>query len=137
MTAREILRAARDADRQIEEAEERAERMRARLEAGRMSALTGMPRGGGTDWTATADALMELEQALNARTRAMCAVKRRALAIIDSVAEARRREALELHYLDGLTWEDVAERMGIGVRQAQRLHAEALEAARGPEDENA
>ena len=34
-----------------------------------MSSVTGMPRGGSGDWTQTADRLIELEQAVNERTR--------------------------------------------------------------------
>ena len=66
MTAKEFLRRARSVDRRVDEATERAERVRAKLVAGRMSSLTGMPRGGSGDWTQTADRLIELEQAVNA-----------------------------------------------------------------------
>lgn len=134
MTAKELLRAARGIDRRIEDAAERVERMRARLEAGRMSAINGMPRGGAGDWTATADALIELERELNARVREMCSIKRRALACVESVAEARRREVLTLYYIDGMMWETVAEHIGVGIRQVQRLHAEALAEARVEEE---
>ena len=41
MTAKEFLRMARGADRRIDKAQERVERLRARLEAGRMSRITG------------------------------------------------------------------------------------------------
>lgn len=68
MTAKEFLRKAREVDRYVDEAMERVERLRAKLEAGRISQLTGMPRGGSSDWTVTADRLIELEQKVNART---------------------------------------------------------------------
>ena len=126
MTSKEFLRRARSVDRRIDEALERVERLRARLESGRMSSITGMPRGGGADWTETADKLIELEQAVNARVREMCAVKRQAMEAIDRVEEARLREVLELYYIDGFTWEQVAERMGYEVRQIYRFHGMAL-----------
>ena len=69
MTAKEFLRRAREVDRRVDEAHERAERLRAKLESGRMSSVTGMPRGGGADWTETADKLIELERVVNQRTR--------------------------------------------------------------------
>jgi hypothetical protein len=126
MTAKEFLRRARGADRRIDEALERVERLRAKLEAGRMSSITGMPRGGGADWTLTADKLIELERAVNGRIREMCALKCMAMEAIDRVEDARLREVLELYYIDGFTWEQVAERMGYEARQIYRLHGMAL-----------
>ena len=134
MTAKEFLRQARDIDRRIDHAAERVERLRARLEAGRMSRITGMPRGGGSDWTETADRLIELEQAVNARVRDMCQIKRQAIAAIDAVDDARYRELLELYYIDGKTWEQVAERMGYDRRWVTRLHGMALQKVKVPEE---
>lgn len=133
MSAKEFLRRARTVDRRVDEALERVERLRARLEAGRMSSVTGMPRGGGADWTDTADRLIELEQAVNRRIREMCALKREAMEAIDRVEDARLREVLELYYIDGFTWEQVAERMGYSERQTLRLHGAALLRVRVPE----
>lgn len=126
MTAKEFLRQARDADRRIDEAMERLERMRAKLEAGRMSNLTGMPRGGAVDWTETADRVIELERRVNARIREMVRHKQAAMDAIDAVEESRLREVLELYYLDGYTWEQVADTMGLDARWVYRLHGKAL-----------
>lgn len=126
MTAKEFLRQARDADRRIDEAMERLERMRAKLEAGRMSNLTGMPRGGALDWTETADRVIELEKRVNSRIREMVRQKQAAMDAIDRVEEARLREVLELYYLDGYTWEQVAEQMDMSDRHVKRLHGIAL-----------
>ena len=135
MTAKEFLRRARSIDRRIDEATERVERLRARLEAGRMSSITGMPRGGAGDWTVTADRLMELERDVNARVRDMCRLKRLAQGAIDRVEDARYRELLELYYIDGYTWEQVAETMEYDVRHVTRLHGEALLKVRVPKEE--
>ena len=126
MTAKEFLRQARGMDRRIDKATERVERLRARLEAGRLNQLTGMPRGGNADWTETADALIELEKDVNARVREMCRIKRMAMEAIAAVDEARYREVLELYYLDGFTWEQVSKVMSYDVRQVYRLHGKAL-----------
>ena len=134
MTAKGFLRWARGVDRRIDEATERVERIRARLEAGRMSSVTGMPRGGVQDWTATADRLIELEKDVNARIREMCRLKRLAQEAIDQVDEARLREVLELYYIDGYTWEQVARRMDITERWALILHGRALLRVRVPEE---
>jgi len=134
MTAKEFLRRARAADRLIDQATERVERIRSRLESGRMSNITGMPRGGAADWTDTANALIELERRVNERVRDMCRLKRLAMDAIDQVEEARLREVLELYYLDGYTWEQVAEQMGYSRRNVTTLHGVALRKIKVPEE---
>ena len=134
MTAKEFLRRARTVDRRVDEAQERVDRLRARLEAGRMSQITGMPRGGGADWTETADKLIELEQRVNARTRKLVQWKLAAIDAIDAVEEARLREVLELYYVDGYSWARVAERMGLDLRWVYRLHGRALLCVKVPEE---
>lgn len=127
MTAKEFLRRARSVDRRVDEATERVDRLRAKLEAGRMSKITGMPRGGASDWTETADKLIELERQVNARIRDMVRLKQAAMDAIDRVEEARLREVLELYYLDGFSWDQVAQRMELDVRQVFRLHGRGLQ----------
>ena len=134
MTAKEFLRRAREVDRRVDEAQERAEQLRAKLEAGRMSSVTGMPRGGGADWTETADKLIELERVVNQRTRELVRWKLAAIDAIRAVEEPRLSEVLELYYIDGLTWEQVAQRMGITERWALILHGRALLLATVPKD---
>ena len=133
MTAKEFLRRARTVDRRVDEAHERVERLRARLEAGRMSQITGLPRGGGSDWTETADRLIELERRVNSRTRELVRWKLAAMDAIDMVEEANLREVLELYYIDGYTWEQVAQRMGVDLRWVYRLHGRALLRVKVPE----
>lgn len=134
MTAKEFLRRARSVDRRVDEAQERVERLRARLESGRMSSVTGMPRGGGSDWTETADRLIELEQVVNQRTRELVRWKLAAIDAIRGVEESREAEVLELYYIDALTWEQVAQRMALDLRWVYRLHGRALTRVKVPED---
>lgn len=134
MTAKEFLRRARNVDRRVDEATERVDRLRAKLEAGRMSQITGMPRGGASDWTDTADALIELERGVNARIREMCRLKRLAQEAIDAVDDSRLREVLELYYIDCLSWERVAERIGKDIRTVFRRHGQGLLQVKVPEE---
>ena len=134
MTAKEFLRRARRVDRRVDEATERVDRLRAKLEAGRLSSITGMPRGGAQDWTATADKLIELEKRVNARIRELVRVKHLAMDAIDRVDEARLREVLELYYIDGFSWEQVAQRMDLDKRWVFRLHGRALQRIEVPEE---
>ena len=133
MTAKEFLRRARTVDRRVDEAQERVERLRARLEAGRMSQITGLPRGGASDWTETADRLIELERRVNSRTRELVRWKLAAMDAIDMVEEANLREVLELYYIDGYTWEQVAQRISVDLRWVYRLHGRALLRVKVPE----
>lgn len=127
MTSKEFLRRVRTIDRQVDEAQERVDRIRAKLEAGRMNRLTGMPRGGSGDWTQTADRLIELEQRINAKTRDMVRWKLAAIEAIDALEDIRLRELMQLYYIDGMTWQQVADRMGMkDVRWAYVLHGRAL-----------
>lgn len=134
MTAKEFLRRARTIDRRVDEATERVERLRARLESGRMSSITGMPRGGAGDWTVTADRLIEYEREINSRVREMCRLKRLAQEAIDAIEEPRMREVLELYYIDSFSWRQVAETMGITERWALILHGRALLRVRVPKE---
>lgn len=134
MTAKEFLRRARGVDRLVDEAQERVDRLQAKLEAGRMSQITGMPRGGGADWTQTADRLIELEQVVNGRIRELVRWKLAAIDAIDAVEEARLREVLELYYIDGFTWEQVARRMELDPRWVFRLHGKALLRVKVPDE---
>lgn len=136
MTAKEFLRQARGADRRIDEAMERLERMRAKLEAGRMSNLTGMPRGGAVDWTETADRVIELEKRVNARVREMVRQKQAAMDAIRAVSDPRWAEVLELYYIDGYTWEQIAEIVCRDVRTVQRWHGDGLLMIKVPEVDN-
>lgn len=132
---KQFLRQVRNIDRRIEREEEQLKRLRAKVEAGRMSAVTGMPRGGASDWTDTVDHLIVLEQRLNARIREMCQVKGRAIDMIDRVEDGRFRELLDCYYIKGMTWEQVAEAMGYkDVRWVYVLHGRALKAVKLTEE---
>lgn len=134
MTAKQFLQEVRQMDRRIDARQERLDRIRARLEAGRMSSVTGMPRGGRSDWADTADRLIDLEQRVNSTIREMCRWKRLAQAAIDRIDDSRLRDVLEYYYIDGMTWEQVAEAMGYSdPRFVFRLHGRALQAFVVPE----
>ena len=45
---------------------------------------------------------------------------------IRTVEDPTRRLLLEYRYIHGLTWEQVAERMGYDLRWVHRLHGKAL-----------
>lgn len=148
MTAKEFLFQAFTIDKtvnsrllEIERLQEQRERIRARLEAGRVSNLSGMPRGGGSDWTDSVSRATEIDKKLeaaidnlNVDVQEMCRVKRIIAEAIDSVDEARYRLVLEYRYRDLLKWEDVAAKMGYELRQTFNLHGEALLRVKVPDE---
>lgn len=127
MTAKEFLNQARNIDRRIDSAQERIERLRSVLESGRMSRLTGMPRGGGGDWTDAEARLLDLESRYGDEIRRFCRIKIQVADAIHSVGNSTYEEILTLRYLDGRTWESIAEAVGYDVRYVQKLHGKALQ----------
>lgn len=93
------------------------------------SSVSDMPRGGGTRH-ATEDIILRIagiETEINNRIDALLDVKTEICEEIGAVDDRAMREVLELRYLDGETFEAIAEEMGISVRHALRLHGGALE----------
>ena len=124
MTAKEFLGRARRIDRRVEETRERLARTRSQLE-GRVSRLSGAP-GGRRRWDDRADDMIDLEARLEEQLREMCGVKLEVMDAIGRVKDPVCREVLELYYLDGLSWAQVADRMHYSVRNVQILHGKAL-----------
>lgn len=133
MTAKEYLLQAWQIDRRIEAKIEERDRLRAKLEAGRMTRLTGMPRGGGGDWTDTVSRVIELDRQITGEIMQLCAVKREVNAVIEAVEPIRYREILALRYRNYMRWEEIAETMGYDKRYMFKIHGRALRAVRVPE----
>lgn len=133
MTAKEFLSQAWRIDERIESRLEEIERLEARLESVRMASITGMPRGGASDWTDTANRVIDLKNRISAEMGELCRVKRLVNDAIDAVEDARYRRVLELRYRNYYTWERIAETMDYDSRWVRRLHASALACVVVPE----
>ena len=128
MTARQFLEPARRLDWRIEKKYERIARMRAKLQKA-TSNLTGMPRGGSDgDWTDADVAVLEYEEQIKAEIARLCALKRRITEIISTVDESTLRDLLELRYLNGYRFEQIAVEMNFSYDYVRHLHKEALAA---------
>jgi len=91
------------------------------------SASTMPPSGGPGDPTAAA--LLELEEAReNERIAAeeVQAAKARVMAIIRTAPEADQRVLLMRRYIDGMDWDEIAEREGKSKTWATNLHGTAM-----------
>lgn len=114
----------RDIDRLI------LERSRWMARATRMvPTLSDMPRGGG-ERRSSEDIILriaEIENEIDRKIDALLDQRAAVVEAITAVGDRQLREVLELRYLDGATFEEIAEEMGLSVRHVLRLHGAALE----------
>ena len=114
----------RDIDRLI------LERSRWMARATRMvPTLSDMPRGGG-ERRSSEDIILriaEIENEIDRKIDALLDQRAAVVEAITAVGDRQLREVLELRYLDGATFEEIAEEMGFSVRHVLRLHGAALE----------
>lgn len=95
----------------------------------RSQRLDGMPRGGSgenyvlEDRMDREDKLLELYRRKKAELDAALLVIEEAIEVLDP----RERRLIRLHYIDGLTWEQVAVQMAYSWTQVHRIHGKALE----------
>lgn len=122
---------------------DRLDDLRGRVEAARTSHLDGLPHGSRSDAGRLGGIVAELEEleteALEAQQQASSA-RREIVTTIRQIHGPRwadKRECLRLRYIDGLRWEDCAERMfgdsqnywnrqEAYLRRCFKLHGEAL-----------
>ena len=127
MTPKEYLSQVRDMDVRINAKLEQVWRLRA--QASRCtSTLTGMPRGsgGGSRVEEIVARYVELEQEIDASVDRMMALRREVEQVIAAVPNPTHRTLLELRYLNGWTWEHIAEAMDYDPRHVRKLHGYAL-----------
>ena len=66
---------------------------------------------------------------ITAEVQAYAALQRQLQTLIDSLPVPEDRTLLELRYLSGSKWEEIAEAMSMHVRWVYRMHGRALQAA--------
>ena len=134
MTPKDFLSQAWKIDERIEQKIEERERLEARLTAGRMSNLSGMPRGGKYDWTDAEANVLQLTEKIKSEIAELCRIKRQVNDAIDAVADSRYRNVLEMRYRNYMQWETISEKTGYALRYLYRLHGEALECVKVPDN---
>ena len=74
------------------------------------------------------DKAIDLARDLEAEVEALRAERRLVGGIVDRIENAKQKQVLELRYFSPqpMTWEEIAEKMGLDVRWVYRLHGEAL-----------
>jgi len=134
MTAKEYLMRAWQIEKRIDARIEERERIESRLTSPRMTNLTGMPRGGGSDWTNAVIAVLELTQDITNEIIDLCRIKREVIEAIEAVEDSRYRRVLELRYRNYMTWDAIAKTLGYEPRNVYIIHGKALLKVRVPKD---
>ena len=71
--------------------------------------------------------MIDLEYEINADIDRLVDLKREMATLIERVNDPSQRLLLEMRYLCGNTWEDIAQKMGYDLRWVYRLHGKALQ----------
>lgn len=111
----------------IERLEKKLVLMDERITSLRSPSLSGMPRGG---VPVTIDDLMSDKLDLEDRIKRLKAksrdLKKAVCEEIDSIEDSRYCEILEAHFIDGLSFDDIAEELGYTERHVIKLYSEAI-----------
>ena len=115
-------------DREIDRKLKEVEHWRARL--GRVTAIYSFePKGGGSIQGKTENAIVkivDLENEINADIDRLIEIRGDIKAVIEAVEDDRELILLQYRYIDGKTFEWIAEQMNYSSRQAHRLHSQSL-----------
>lgn len=90
--------------------------------------LSQAPGGGesGSPVERPMDKVLEIEAEINREIDELQEVCREIKAVLNQLEDDTLRLLMEYRYIDGLTWEQVAEKMHYSWRHTCRLHGEAL-----------
>ena len=100
-----------------------------RERATKITASTGGTKGGGSEQRTMENAAIKCAQIsteIDRKISEAAAARREIRSCINRVRDPRFRRLLRLHYISGLTFEEVAERMHYSCRWILKLHGQAL-----------
>lgn len=107
---------------------ERAQRYRemAMRATGRTDALrlSGTPRRSKVEDNVLA--MVDVHRELKGQIEALMQESKRAERLIAALPDARHRTVLQMRYLCGMGWEEIADRMNYTLRWTHKLHSEAI-----------
>lgn len=83
-------------------------------------------RGGNDKLPGAVEKVIEIEQEIDQKIGELVTLRRQIGDRIASLEDDRLRELLLRYYIDGNTWEAVAEKMGYSLRHVLRMHEEAM-----------
>lgn len=109
---------------EIEDDEERLARLDARLYSPGAVKISDMPRGG---QPVTMESLIAQRQELQDKINSKCAKRKEIVDSIERMANPRDRMILKSRFVDGLTHDEVAEKISYSNMQVRRFYEDALE----------
>ena len=138
MTAKEYLRQLSRKDARINALVERQRRCRELAE--RRTAVYRDTPGGGRRCSSSVEEyvakIIDLEREIDRRIDEYVDLTREIEAAIDRIPDGRYRDVLRFRYVNGWTWEKIADEMGYDERWVRRLHGWALLMIKVPDKPN-
>ena len=100
----------------------------AEMEATRLEGVKLVPGGssGGRSIETAVEAIDDLAGQLGAQRAKLVSMRKAIGAAIEDVDDEKLRKVLRLKYIEGMTWEKVAESMDMSVRGVTKMHGRAL-----------
>ena len=128
LTIKEYLRQARVLKIQIDGKLERMHQLRELSE--RATIATGSTNSGSSNISAIAACIVDFTCEIREDAEKLMSLQRNIQGMIDQIGRIEYRTLLELYYLNGYTWELVAEKMHYTDRHIRSMHGEALKQLR-------
>lgn len=128
-----LLEAVRSRER-VDELLKEAERVRARAEKACISwdSVGHSSNFAGSRVESCAVKLADLENAILVKMEEYAAQSADAFRAIEGLSSPKQRRLMHLRYFGGMTWECIAETMGVDIRTCTRMHGIALQAMEIP-----
>lgn len=127
MTAKEYLMQYRRAEQEIDRLLEEKARWTALAEKMTPS-LSGIPggAGGGDRLGETVAKIVDLEREIGAKVDELVEHYRKIGEVVSQISDAKEREVLLRRYIQGQSWEEIGERMGVTERWVYQVHKRAI-----------
>lgn len=111
------------------------EELEAQMQSPRSQRLDGMPRGGSAPSNPVENLVVKHVELIERYQQKVAELTEAAGEIENAieVLDHRERTLIRLHYIQGLTWEEVCVAMTYSWRQVHRIHSKALELLKNAE----
>lgn len=111
------------------------EELEAQMRSPKSQRLDGMPRGGSSPSSPVENLVVKHTELLERYYEKVAELTAATVEIEEAIERLspRERTLLRLHYIEGLTWEEVCVAMSYSWRQVHRIHAVALAMLKGEE----
>ena len=129
MTPKEYLQRYKTAQKEAEDVELRITQLRLRYAAPSAIEYSDMPRAHDSehDLSDYMEKMDELTSYLVEKYKRRMGIEVDIYQRLDSMDRQEEREVLRYRYIDGMTWEQIAQRTGYVLRHIYRLHGNALQ----------